>query len=381
MVLGALLDAGVPKQALEAELAKLGVEGYTLEQSQSHRGGVSGTHVKVVLGTAGKQQRGWQDFLEITAGSGLSQRTKDQASSIFRLLAQAEARAHRAPSSEVTLHELGTLDTLIDVVGAVAGLELLDVESVYASPLPVGSGLIHSRHGIMAAPAPATLELLSMSNAPVILPREGMTNLGEMITPTGAAIITSLASFKSPTMTLERIGYGLGTRESPHYPNALALWIGEKLEEGAKEGLLLLETNIDDMSAELFGYVQERLFTLGARDVWFAPIQMKKNRPGTMLSVLIPASLETAALETVMKETSTLGIRVRPVHRYEAAREIVKVATSLGDVDVKLKRLGGRAISLSPEYEVCRSIAQEKGIPLQEVYRRVIQEASDKLLD
>ena len=381
MILGALLDAGVSQEALERELAKLGVDGYSLECSQSRRGGVSGTHVKVALDRAGKEKRVWRDFLDIIANSRLSPTAKDQATSIFQLLAEAEARAHRVPSSETTLHELGTLDTLIDVVGAVAGLELLGVEKSYASPMPMGSGLVRSQHGMLPAPAPATLELVSMANAPVIPPAEGRTDLGEMITPTGAAIITALASFAPQPMTMEKIGYGLGTRDSPHYPNVLALWIGERLEEGAKEGLLLLETNIDDMSPELFGYVQEQLLALGARDVWFTPIQMKKNRPGTMLSTIVPASLEAKALETVMKETSTLGIRVRPVHRREAQREVIAVATSLGPVEVKVKYLEGKAISVSPEYEVCRRIAQEKGMPLQEVYRRVTQEASDKLLD
>ena len=380
MVLGALLDAGLPIEALRAELGKLKVSGYSLEPTAGQRGGVAGTHVRVHLDQEKDPPMSWQDFLDLIDGSSLPGTVKEKSRAIFQRLSEAEARAHRVPVEETRLHELGSLDTLLDVVGSVAGLELLGVERLYASPLPVGSGMVKSGHGLLPVPAPATAELLAMANAPVILPASDAPDLGEMLTPTGAAIITTLASFERPSMTVQCIGYGLGTRDSPHYPNALALWLGEGAGLQKQTGLLLLETNIDDMSPELFGYVQERLMAQGARDAWFTPIQMKKSRPAVMLSVLVPESAESQAVETIMRETSTLGIRVRSVERYEAQREVVTVETSLGPAQVKVKRLDGKAVSISPEYEACRSIALEKGIPLQEVYRRVIQEASSQIL-
>ena len=380
MVLGALLDAGLPVEALHAELLKLKVSGFSLEPTASQRGAVAGTHVGVRLDEEKDPPRRWQDFLDLIDASALPETVKEKSCAVFQRLSEAEARAHRVPVKEAQLHELGSLDTLLDVVGAVSGLELLGVERIYASPLPVGSGMVKSGHGVLPVPAPATAELLAMANAPVILPASDATNLGEMLTPTGAAIITTLASFERPSMTVQRIGYGLGTRDSPHYPNALALWLGEGAGLQKQTGLLLLETNIDDMSPELFGYVQERLLDQGARDAWFTPIQMKKSRPAVMLSVLVPESAEGQAMETIMRETSTLGIRVRPVERYEAQREVVTVETSFGPAQVKVKRLDGKAVSLSPEYEVCRSIALERGISLQEVYRRVVQEASSQIM-
>ena len=380
MILGALLDVGLSMEALEGELAKLPVKGSSLSTAQANRGGVTGTHLSVILDEEGHRKRGWQDFLALIEGSDLSQEVKERTSAVFRRLEEAEARAHKASAQDLSPHELGTLDTLVDVVGAVAGLELLGVKRVYSSPFPSGSGIARSGHGLLPVPAPATMQLMAIAEAPIVPPPSGATDAGEMVTPTGAAIITTLASFRQPSITLERIGYGLGTRDSPHYPNVLALWIGEELAQEAEGAIILLETNIDDMSPELFGYVQERLFALGAYDVWFTPIQMKKNRPGTILSVLIRSLLETQAVETIMRETSTLGIRVRPVHRYEAQREVVQVPTNLGPVQVKVKRLEGKAISVSPEYEACRSIALERSIPLQEVLRRITREASDKLL-
>ena len=215
---------------------------------------------------------------------------------------------------------------------------------------------------------------------PSRLPRETPKNTGEMVTPTGAAIITTLATFQQPRLNLERVGYGLGSRQSSQYPNALALWLGEEDDVSYSTGLKLIETNIDDMSGELLGYAQERLFELGARDVWFTPIQMKKNRPATMLSAIVSSDLEQEALRLVVRETSTLGVRVRPLTRYEVERESVETDTTLGRVQVKVKRLDGKNVAVSPEYEACRRVALERNLPLQEVYRTVQREAEELLL-
>ena len=380
MVLGALVDAGVSVDGLREALGRLPVQGFTLSCERARRGGVAGTRVTVDLDAEGRRSRRIPEFIEIVEESGLEPRVVERSCAVFRRLGEAESSVHGMPTDETVLHELGTLDTLVDVVGAMAGLEMLGVDQVYASPLPSGSGMVDSGHGKLPVPAPATAALFALARAPVVPPPSSASDAGEMVTPTGAAIITSLATFRQPPLKLERVGYGLGSRDPSHYPNVLALWVGE--EEGASviANLALIETNIDDMSGEMLGYVQERLFDLGARDVWFSPIQMKKNRPGTLLSALVPVDLESRAVDLVLIETSTLGVRVRPVTRYEADRESVEVPTSLGTVAVKIKLLDGRRVGVSPEYEACRRIAREKGLPLQEVYRVVEREAGTALL-
>jgi uncharacterized protein (TIGR00299 family) protein len=380
MLLGALVDAGVPLEQLDGALQTLNVGGFSLSARAERRGGVSGLLVTVGLDGPDDGRFQVSDFIRIVEDSSLGPRIVERACSVFRRLGEAEARVHNVSVEDVQLHELGSLDTLVDVVGAVVGLDLLDVEQLYCSTLPSGSGLVKSAHGLLPAPSPATLALFAMSGAPVGPPPRGIRDAGEMVTPTGAAIATTLSTFRQPVMTVERVGYGLGSRNPESYPNMLALWVGEETAGSKVTDLILIETNIDDMSAELLAYVQERLFDLGARDVWFAPIQMKKNRPATMLCALMPAELESTAVDLVMKETTTLGVRVRPVSRHEAERQILEIETSLGPVRVKVKRLGGRAVSVSPEYEECRRIAMARAMPLQDVYRRVQAEAGDRLL-
>ncbi len=379
MVLGALIDAGVPVGELSASLATLGVHGFQLSAERGRRGGLTGTLASVTIDERARRFTRVHDLLEVVRSSSLPPRVVEGAVRVFRRLEEAEAAAHGVSSEEVELHELGSVDTLVDVVGALLGLDALGVERVYASPLPSGSGTVDSEHGMLPVPAPVTAHLLAAARAPVIAPPAGSGDAGEMVTPTGAALITTLATFEQPPMNLERIGYGLGTRDSPHYPNALGLWVGETTGPTQTTEITLIETNIDDMSAEVLGFVQERLFAIGARDVWFTPIQMKKGRPGTMLSALVPNDLEREAAELVLRETTTLGVRVRPARRYEAERETVEVATSLGSARVKVKRLEGAIVAVSPEYEDCRKIALERGIPLQDVLRTVQNEASEEL--
>ena len=382
MVLGAVLDAGVALKDINDALAKLDAGGLRLSRSSGQRGGVTGTQVTVHTGD-GPSQRSWdfQRFMDMTRRSDLSPSVIERSCTVFQRLAEAESTVHRTASNGPShLEELGDLDTLADVVGGVAGLDLLGVDRLYSSSLPSGAGVTASEHGKLPALAPATAALLAMARAPVVAPPGNAPDAGEMVTPTGAAIVTTLATFRQPAMNLETIGYGLGSRGSSHYPNVLALWLGSETDTFSTTDLVLVETNIDDMSAELLAYVQERLFEMGARDVWFTPIQMKKSRPGTMLSALLPADLESRAATLVLRETTTLGVRVRPVSRYEAEREVVQVETSLGAVAVKVKRLDGVGVAVSPEYEDCRRIADEQGTPLQEVYRVVQNEASEKLL-
>ena len=380
MLLGAIVDAGVPLESIESELAKLGVGGYRLTRSPGSRGGVSGTQVSVEEVGGDPRRYGWRDFLRIAGESSLPATVVERAGAVFRRLAEAEAAAHRTGVEQVTLHELGSVDTLVDVVGAVVGLDALGVDRLYSSPFPSGSGVRRGAHGPIPMPAPATAALFAIAGAPVVPPPGGIVDAGEMVTPTGAAILTTLATFRQPVLNLERTGYGLGSRDPEGYPNVVALWLGLEAGAGYTSGLTLVETNIDDMSPELLGYAQERLFTLGARDVWFTAIQMKKSRPATMMSAIVPSGLERAAVDLVLEETSTLGVRVRPVTRYEAERETVETETSLGVVQVKIKRLEGRAVGVSPEYEACRRIALERRMPIQDVYRTVQREAEDRLM-
>ena len=380
MILGALLDAGLPLEDLRRAIAKLGVDGYSLKAQRVQRGGLEGTHLVVELDERGRRTHTIQNFVDIVEASGLSENVVRQSRSIFLRIAEAEARVHGAKPGETHLHELGTLDTLVDVVGSVAGLEMLGAERVYCSAFPSGSGVVRTEHGLLPVPAPATAALFEMANAPVAAPPNNAHNTGEMVTPTGAAILTTLATFEHPQLNVGRIGYGLGTRDSQQYPNALALWLGTERTTRYSIGTKLIETNIDDMSGEMLGYVQERLFESGARDVWFTPIQMKKNRPATMLSIIVSADKEAEAVEILMRQTSTLGVRVRPLERVEAEREVVRVETSLGDVAVKLKRLNGSIVSVAPEYEDARLRALEHDLPLQEVFNRIQREAESQLM-
>ena len=380
MALGAIVDAGVPFSDLEREVRKIGVGGFSLTARRTRRGGVTGTLVSVDLDEDSPRGLGWQDFAGMIDGSALEPAVARRSRDVLRRLAEAEAAVHGTTIDDTRLHELGTLDTIVDVVGSVAGLDLLQVERVYCSALPSGSGTVKSEHGPLPVPAPATAALLAMASAPVTPPPNGAVDAGEMVTPTGAAILTSLATFRQPSLTLERVGYGLGSRESTQYPNVLALWLGEETGMAYTNDNTLIETNVDDMGGNLMGYLYERLFEMGARDVWFTPIQMKKNRPGTMISAIVPSELESRAVDLIMRESSTLGVRVRPLARYEAERAVVEVDTSLGRVEVKVKRIGGRDVSVAPEYESCRRIALEKGLPLKDVYGVVQREADQALL-
>ena len=374
MLLGAIIDAGVPLDALREELAKLRVEGWRLTAQKAQRADLAATKATVELEPGAPTHPRLSDALAVIDRGNLPPADKEKASAVFQRLAEAEASVHGVDVASVHLHELGSLDTLIDIVGAVAGLRLLGVEQLFASPLPLGRGEVEGAHGVLPLPAPATVELLASVGAPV-----SESNVpGELVTPTGAAVLAQFARFERPAMTLERVGCGAGSRNPPGRPNILRLWLGEQLP-ATGGAVLLIETNIDDMSAELLGYVQERLFTAGAADVWFTPIFMKKNRPATMLSLLCAVEREEDIVRILLEETSTLGVRLQEVRRHEAQRETFEFTSSLGKASVKVKRLPGRTPQVSPEYEACRRLALEQNLPLAEVYRAVESEARTRL--
>lgn len=371
MILGALVDAGLDLDRLRHELDALAVQGYALRSERVQRAGIAATRVHVDLEDTEQPPRRLSDVLTIIDGSPLPEQDRARGAAVFRSLAEAEAGVHGTSLEEVHFHEVGAVDAIVDVMGAIAGLRLLGVAACYASALPAGSGWARSLHGAIPVPAPATLALLARAGAPL---REDAGERGELVTPTGAALLTTLAHFERPAQRLRRVGYGAGGRDPAERPNVLRLWLGEG-EERPERRLLQMETNIDDMPAEYFGYVQERLFAAGALDVWFSAIQMKKNRPATLLSLLCPPEAEQNLVTILLRETSTLGLRCWEVRRHEAEREIQRFVSSLGEAAVKVKRLPGEPPRVAPEYESCRAIALATGMPLPEVFRVVNREA------
>jgi uncharacterized protein (TIGR00299 family) protein len=365
MILGALVDAGVDPEGLRAEVAKLGLVGHELRFDRVERQGISGTHAVVALDPSIPQpHRHLADIVGILDRSTLASSVRDRAKAIFRMLGEAEAKVHWVPVGHVHFHEVGALDALVDVVGAVAGLELLGVQEVYASALPTGKGTVETAHGLLPVPAPATLEVLARVGAPT----RPLDVEAELVTPTGAAILATLATFRQPDMRLRRVGYGFGTRQLP-WANALRLWVGEPSESREwTEEASLIEANLDDMSPEALGFAMERLFAAGALDVYFTPIQMKKNRPAVMLSVIVSLERERDLAAAVLRETTTLGVRISRTKRITAERRIETVDTPLGPIRVKVKSFEGR-VGCSPEYEDCARIARERGMRLGEVMR------------
>jgi len=383
MMLGALTDLGMPIEHLEAELGKLNVGGYRLEARQETRCEMRGTYLKVDL--EDQTRHSPKQLLETVAGSSLSESVKDRSSQVLNALWAAECRVHGETQDILELEELGSVDTLVDVVGSAIGFEYLEVAGIHAGPLVIGNATPPRWAGGYSNPAPATLELIAAAGAPVVGDKAMYEDAGELTTPTGAALITTLADFSRPAFNVDRVGLGLGTKDPAGFPNALRVWLADLAQAEAASSVIqgevvLLETNLDDVSGLVLGYTQERLFAIGALDVWNTPIQMKKNRPGTILSVLVPKGKEREASELILRETPTLGIRTRPVDRYVADRKMVTIETSLGPVTVKFKLLDGVAISAAPEPEEVRRIALETGTPFQEVYQRTTEAARRELL-
>src|SRR3990172_8745170 len=352
MLLGALMHAGASLEEMRAELARVPLTGYTLGAKRVTKTGIAAVQAEVRV----RERQEPRTLAGVTAlidASSLPAADRDKGRAVFHRLAEAEAAVHGETVETVHLHDVGAVDAIVDVMGAVVGLRLLGVEELYCSPLPLGAGEVSGPHGSLPVPAPATLELLARANAPT---RAGGAAEGELVTPTGAAIVTTLARFERPEMTLERVGYGAGSRDLPERPNVLRLWLGEGVATATRP-MVLIETNIDDMTGEMLGYVLEKLLAQGAADAWLTPVQMKKNRPGVVLSVICGEPEEEALARLLLRETSTLGVRVRPVHRWEAEREVLEFESSLGPVAVKVKRLPDEPPRVAPEDEACKQLA------------------------
>ena len=363
MILGALVAAGVEPRALIDQLQQLGVAGWKIDFETVDRSGISATYARVETAPE-HAHRHLKDILKIIYQSQLKQSVKERAALIFSRLAEAEAQVHNQPVEKIHFHEVGAIDAIIDVCGAVIGFELLGIEQFISSPLRVGFGMARMAHGRFPIPPPAVAELLR--DRPVYA---GDVE-GEFVTPTGAAIITSVCDrFENiPSMKIERTGYGAGSRNPEGFPNTLRVLVGEtEAVANADEILLMIETNIDDMSPQLFGYVMDRALELGALDCYLTQTQMKKNRPGSLISILCRPRDREKFLEMLFAETTTIGARSYEVKRRALVRETIRVETQFGGIDVKVARGNNGYVNAMPEFDQCRAAAAAANVPLREV--------------
>lgn len=363
MILAAMLSAGLCETELRKDLGKLNVTGFELEISQVKKQGLAATHVNV-RGTDKPEHRHLHHITKIIDDSALSTTIKDRARRIFTRLAEAEAKVHGTTTDKVHFHEVGAIDAIVDVVGASIGVERLGLSRIVCSPLPTGSGIVHCQHGVMPVPAPATAELLRG------VPIAACDEPGELLTPTGAAILTTLVeSFGPlPAMRIGRIGYGAGTREGKMRPNVLRLLVGESVDSTDEcDEVVLLETNLDDATGEQIAHAFDALFAAGALDVFTIPITMKKGRPGVLFSILAPPERQTACEEALFSNTTTFGIRRQTCTRSKLARQVETVSTRFGPIRVKIGRRGGRILLVAPEYEDCAAAARQHSAALHDV--------------
>ena len=404
MVLGALIDAGLPVEALRSALGSLGV-GHEIEVTRVMRAGIAATHVRVREATAGhghthahsaEHQHGHQhqhvhehhhshghrsldEIAHLIGHSSLSAAAKSRAVALFARLAEAEAAIHNMPVEQVHLHEVGALDSIIDITGAVFALEWFGIDDIVASPLNVGGGTVEIAHGTFPVPAPATLRLLTGA------PTYSSGVQAELLTPTGALLLTSYARSYGPmpAMTVDRTGYGAGTRDLGRVPNVLRVVIGQRVDEArpaaARESILKIECEIDDMNPQLFGPVTDRLFAEGALDVFLTAVQMKKGRPGTLVTVLSPEARRGALVDVLFRETTTVGVRFTPMSRETLERRWVEVPVTGGTVRLKVAGRGGEVLNVIPEFDDCLRIATATGRPIKAVQAEALKAWSGKM--
>lgn len=373
MMLGALIELGASPDALRDQLAGLELPGWRLEHETVVVGGVSGCRAGVIVDEATPHpHRRLGDIRAMIASADLPPTVEADATAVFERLARAETKVHGTTVEEVHFHEVGAVDSIIDVVGACVAMHLLEVHETWCAPLPLGRGFVQTAHGLLPVPAPATLEILTERGASMLLER----GEGEMVTPTGAALAAHFAQWgEPPVLQPERVGYGFGTRTAP-WPNALRALLQSSSAGPDSDSVVLLECNIDDMTGEMFPQVIERALDLGALDCWTTPIGMKKGRPAVLLSLLAPAGREREFAELLLTHTTTLGVRYSEHRRFKAGRSFETVTTLFGPATVKLKLLDGRVVDAAPEYESCAELAAKSGAPIQTMYNAVRLAAS-----
>jgi len=374
MTLGALVDAGVSIDVLRSELAKLNLSGYALTAEKLNRSGIAATKVHVVVNQKGQKSRHLSDILSLIERSTLSQAVKEKSCRIFTRLADVEAKVHDTTPDKIHFHEVGAVDSIVDNVGAIIGLELLGISQIAASAINVGSGTVKTAHGMLPIPAPATAELLAG------IPFYQSSTPFELTTPTGAVIISTLcSSFGTlPPMKVNRIAYGAGDKEFPGLPNVLRLMIGQPVAGYEEDTSIVIETNIDDMNPQVYGYLIDKLMQQGAQDVYLTPIIMKKGRPAVLLSVLTDKSTTDVVLDTIFRETTSIGVRIQEVGRKKLSREIREADTVYGKIKIKISKRGDEVLTITPEYEDCRRISEEKQVPLKQVMEEAKSQFSRK---
>lgn len=375
MILAALLDAGLDETSFRAELAKLPDIEFDLQISKVVKHGITASDVDVII-YEDHHHRRLKDIEDIINRSGLSDSIKSGAIGVFRRLANAEAKVHGTTPDEVHFHEVGAVDAIVDITGSIIGLEMLGIEKVYASPLPMGHGFVKAAHGMIPIPAPATVELLT--GIPVY--SSGIE--GELVTPTGAALISTIASGFGdiPSMTLQKTGYGAGKKDFG-IPNVLRVLIGESAERSQSipsHKVSILETNIDDMNPEFYDSLFEKLFKAGTLDVYISPVQMKKNRPASLLCAICPPDKVDQAAEIILRNTTSFGVRISSAERRCLDRSWETVSTAYGNIRIKVGMLNGETITASPEYEDCKTAAQKHNIPLKKAYEAALHEYSKR---
>jgi uncharacterized protein (TIGR00299 family) protein len=367
MILGALADLGVPIALYQDTAAQLGLSGVRITADPVSSEAVRGTRVHVEV-MEDQPSRDWRQLRDLLETASLEPGVRDAALAVFAALARAEAEAHGVDEDDVHFHEVGAVDAIVDIVGACAGLRQLGVERIASYPVAVGAGWARVAHGLLPVPAPATAILLANAHVPIRPHPPGENEPGELLTPTGAAILTTLAEWTVPPFAPSRLGYGFGSRDLP-WPNGLRLWIGETGETGAgHDEEFLLETNIDDMNPQFFAPLSDRLFAAGALDVWLTPVTMKKGRPATVVSAIVPANRKSEVERTLILESTTLGVRASPISRAKALRRLVPVATRWGEVRLKLRGWEGRVIGATPEYDDCLRLSEARAVPIREVW-------------
>ncbi|MFC1531912.1 nickel pincer cofactor biosynthesis protein LarC [Thermodesulfobacteriota bacterium] len=361
---GALLDVGLPLEKLEQAIRTLPIDDYSLDMKREKRNDLLATRFIVRTGGDRHDHRGLEDIIRIIDKAGLSDDIKEKSIRVFKSIAQEEGKIHNCSPDDVHFHEVGAIDSIIDIVGTTFGIEFLGINSIFASRLPLGSGFTESGHGRIPIPAPATIALLK--GIPVY--DSGLEY--ELVTPTGAALIKELAcSFgHMPSMTVDNIGYGAGSRILPDRPNLIRIIIGEDLAEGQIETVVILEANLDDTNPEWLGFLMDRLFEAGALDVVYCPVQMKKNRPGVQAQIMGKPHQMNDLMDTLFRESTTIGARFRYSQRKVLKRSKVEIDSPWGKMMVKKVILPDGASFLQPEYESCRKIAEENRLPLKEIY-------------
>jgi hypothetical protein len=364
MIMGALVDAGVPFEAFRTELRKLALPGWDLVRREVMKGAFRGTKVDVEIDAAAhRHERSLADIHAILDASPLDADVKERAGRVFVRLADAEARVHGTSREAVHFHEVGAVDAIVDVTGGVLALAMLGVGAVYVSALPLGGGFVDTAHGRMPVPGPGTAELLR--GFPIV--DTGVR--AELVTPTGAAILTTLArpAVTLPPMVVTAVGYGAGTMDLPETPNLLRCFIGDSVGEAGGESIVKLETTIDDMSPQLYEPLMERLFEAGAVDVFLTPVVMKRSRPGTVLTALCPRDRLERLVHVLFEESSTIGLRWTEWRRATLPRETVTLPTTYGAIQFKVSRLEGRVVTVTPEFADVARIARDKALPVREV--------------